>query len=574
MDRVKLKRWRTAPRIPPSDRNRLRDFHPVLAQILYNRGYSDPGEALRFLTGRLPDLNPFLLPDMNLAVTRIRQAIRAEDPIAVYGDFDTDGVTATALLVQALRALNAVVEPYIPHREEDGYGLNSSALMQMAQDGFRLVITVDCGIRSMQEVQDARAVGLDLIITDHHSVGVDLPDALAVVNPKRADNKYPETMLAGVGVAYRLADALFRAARSFGEPVGVTLEDLVDLVAVGTVADLAPLNSLENRALVIQGLAALNAARRPGLYALMEEAHLRPGKLKAINIGFGLGPRLNAAGRLEHASTAYELLTTDDFDQARVLASELQEINVRRQDETRLSEIVARELALRGLEGVDPPLLFAADESFLPGIVGLMAGRLAEEFYRPAVVVEINRATGECRGSCRSIPEFDILHALDQCADLMVRHGGHAQAAGFTVRLENLDDLRMRLFELAAEALWDDDLRPELDIDAEVPLDMLTIDLARELARLEPTGHLNPQPMLATYGVPVLDARPVGRDNAHLKLTLGEASLRLDAIAFRQGALTYDLPRRVDIAYHLEINEWNGRERPQLNVRDIRPSAV
>jgi single-stranded-DNA-specific exonuclease len=332
---------------------------------------------------------------MNRAVARIRQAIRAEEPIAVYGDFDTDGVTATALLVQALRALNAVVEPYIPHREEDGYGLNSSALMQMAQDGFRLVITVDCGIRSMQEVLDASAVGLDLIITDHHSVGVDLPDALAVVNPKRADNKYPETMLAGVG-GLRLADACFARRDRLASRSEFALEDLVDLVAVGTLADLAPPNSLENRVGYPRKTALM--CTPAGLYALFVEAHCGR-QAQAVNIGFGLGPRLNAAGRLEHASTAYELLTTDDFDQARSLASELQEINVRRQDEPRLSEIVARELAFRGLEGVDPPMLFAADESFLPGDCGLRQGGWRRNFYRQPCG-RINRATGECRGSC------------------------------------------------------------------------------------------------------------------------------------------------------------------------------
>ena len=572
MERVRVKRWRTAPRIPPSVEARLHGFHPVMAQVLYNRGYEDQAEAERFLNGEMPVVDPFLMPDMSRAVARIRQAIRDEEPIAVYGDFDTDGVTSTALVVQTLRAFNAVVEPYIPHRVDDGYGLNSSALMQMSQDGIRVVITVDCGIRAVQEILDANAVDLDVIVTDHHSVGPEMPKAYAVVNPKRSDSRYAEDMLAGVGVAYRLAEALFRAAESFGEEVGTNLEDLLDLVAVGTVADLAPLNRQENRALVIRGLDVLNSARRPGFYALMEVAHLRPGKLKASNIGFGLGPRLNAAGRLESAIAAYELLTTDDFDQATLLARELQDLNTRRQDETKLAEQLARELATLGMDDLEPPLLFAAHDSFLPGIVGLVAGRLAEEFYRPAIVVEINSDNGECRGSCRSIPEFDIVHALDQCADLLVRHGGHTQAAGFTVRHENLDDLRMRLYELAADALLDEELRPSIEIDVAVPVDYLTLDLAMELARLEPTGHKNPQPLLATYNVPVIDARPVGRDNAHLKLTLGESPMRLDAIAFRWGARAYDLPRRVDVVYHLEVNEWNGRRRPQLNIRDMKPA--
>ena len=574
MQRVQTKRWRLMPRIPPSAQNRLREFHPVMAQVLYNRGYTDAAEARRFLRGEMPDINPFQMPDMSKAVARIREAIRKQEPIAVYGDFDTDGVTSTALMVQTLRALGAYVEPYIPHRVEDGYGLNLSALMQMAQDGFRVVVTVDCGIRAVQQVRDGITVGLDIIVTDHHSIGPELPAAYAIVNPKRQDSKYPEDMLAGVGVAYRLAEALLRAAERAGEPVaGLSSTDLLDLVAIGTVADLAPLDRLENRALVLQGLDVINTARRPGVYALLDVAGLRPGRIKAENIGYALGPRLNAAGRIESAITAYELLITDDYNRAMNLAKELNELNMRRQFETREAEAKARELALQYMQDDDISLIFAADESFLPGVVGLVAGRLVDEFYRPAVVVE-KGGNGESHGSCRSIPEFNIVHALDQCADLLIRHGGHAQAAGFTVRNENLDALRERLMALAADALRGEDLRPALAVDAEVPIDWLTMDLAGELMCLEPTGHHNPSPLLMTRGIPVLDSRQVGRDNAHLKLTLGEPGFRLDAIVFRRGALASDLTRgvRVDLVYHLEINDWNGRRRVQLNVKDIRPS--
>ncbi len=570
MNQTLTRRWRIAPVIPPSVQRSLREYHPVVAQVLYNRGIVDAAAARQFLADETLDVNPFILAGMNRAVARIRQAIREQEPIAVYGDFDTDGVTATALLVQTLRALGGIVEPYIPHRVEEGYGLNTTALSMLAQDGFRLVITVDCGIRDNEAVADSISLGLDMIVTDHHSVGPELPPALAVIDPKREDCPFPEKMLAGVGVAYFLADALLRAAKAAGEPVTLDAEDMLDLVAIGTVADLVPLDRPLNRALVRRGLKVLNMARRPGLYALIDAAGLRPGQVTSTSIGFALGPRLNAAGRLESASQACELLLTNDVVEAVTLAKDLNDLNMRRQDETRLAQIKVRELALTELEG-DLPLIFAADRSFPSGLVGLVAGRLAEEFYRPAVVIEVGEE--ECRGSCRSIPEFDIVRALDACADLLIRHGGHSQAAGFSIRRENLFDLKDRLFHLAEEQLRGQELRPALMIDAEVPLEQITLELARALEQLEPFGHRNPQPLLMTTGVQVLDSRRVGKDGAHLKLTLGEMGFRVDAIAFRIGEQMDTLPRRVDVAYHLEVNEWNGRLKPQVNVRDIRPAS-
>jgi len=566
---MQFKRWRLMPRIPPSIQHRLREFHPVLAQVLYNRGYTEPGKARQFLNGEMPPSNPFRMADMSKAVARIRRAILRREPVAVYGDFDTDGVTATALLVQVLTALGADARPYIPHRVDEGYGLNSRALRELARQGVRVVITVDCGIRSIQEVRDGTAAGLDMIVTDHHAIGPELPPAYAVINPKREDCTYGEDMLAGVGIAYRLADALLRAAAASGKATpDLAVEDLLDLVAIGTVADLAPLDRLENRALVRQGLAVLNLARRPGVCALLDVAGLQPGKIKAINIGFVLGPRINAAGRLESAMAAYELLTASDYGQAVTLAQNLQTLNLRRQEFTRESEEAARDLALR--DGQDVPLIFAASREFLPGIVGLVAGRLVEEFYRPAVVVE--QGERESRGSCRSIQEFDIVHALDQCADLLVRHGGHTQAAGFTVKNENLPLLRERLMSIAAEALRGQDLRPALEVDAEVPIEALTLELAEDLERLEPTGHHNPPPLLMSRRLPVASSRPVGREGSHLKLSFGEAGWWLDGIAFGQGDWAPELPRLVDVVYHLEINEWNGRRKIQLNVQDIRPA--
>ena len=395
-----------------------------------------------FLAGLARVDNPFRLRGMNEAVERIRHAIRAWEPIAVYGDFDADGVTSTALMVQTLSALGADVRPYIPHRVDEGYGLNNGALAELKRDGVKLVITVDCGIRSVDEVAFANRLGLDMIITDHHSVGPKLPPALAVINPKRSDCDYPFRDLAGVGLAFKLAQGLLRSNLQVSIRRDLTVEldesDLLDLVALGTVADLAPLLG-ENRSLVTRGLDRLNQPQRPGLQALMKQAGLAPGQVTASTIGFVLGPRLNAAGRMEDARLAYELLQTEDVVKAAQLAGELDRLNARRKEITAQSlEAAQAQIEANGSDGY---LHLVAGEEFLAGIVGLVAGRLAEQYYRPALVVELGDL--QSRGSARSIAEFDITMALDRCADagLLVKHGGHAAAAGFTVENSKIDAL-------------------------------------------------------------------------------------------------------------------------------------
>lgn len=566
------KRWLVKPKAPPDLLARYEGLSPILAQVLYNRAFTNPHDALRFLRADLPDTNPFLMKGMNEAVARIRKAIKQRELIIVYGDFDADGVTATALLVQALRALGAVVKPYIPHRVDEGYGLNSEALLKLARIGAKVVVTVDCGIRSVVEVEDGKAAGLDMIVTDHHTPGAEIPNALAVINPKQEDCKYGEDMLAGVGIAYKLAEALFRVAKQMpksGQPE-VTLDDLIDLVAIGTVADLAPMNRVENRLLVRRGLEMINLAKRPGIRALIEVAALK-GVVNSTSIGFALGPRINAAGRLGSAMDAYKLLSASDPNEALALAQELQVLNQKRQELTRAAQHLIRERLMETGEH-EGYLIFASDKSFLPGIVGLVAGRLTEEFFRPAVILE--EGEHESRASCRSIPQFDITHALDQCADLLVRHGGHAQAAGFTILNKNIPALKARLTELAEQSLAGQDLRPTLDIDAEVDAAYFTLDLCNELTRLEPTGHDNSQPVLMTSGLRVQDYRTVGKTDDHLKLRLLRPGLPpVDAIGFGLGEWARSMPDCVDVAYYLEINEYNGNRSVQLNLQDIRPAA-
>jgi len=566
------KRWLLAEPANPQYLRRFRGLHPLLAQVLINRGLDSYQAATEFLYAKNVTYNPFDMPDMAKAVGRIRQAITRGEKIVIYGDFDADGVTSTALLMQTLRAFRANAEPYIPHRVDEGYGLNSPALLELAERGVSLVITVDCGIRSVEEVEDARAAGIDLIITDHHSLGPTLPDAFAVINCKRPG--YPEPMLAGVGVAFKLAQALIMADRNnrkYGKRKGhdpIDVADLMDLVALGTVADMMPLHHMENRVLVRRGLEKINTGQRPGIRALMDVAGVEPGKVSSTTIGFSLAPRINAAGRLDDAMIAYRLLASNSMEEAQEWAQTLQDLNTQRQNFTREAQSTIREQLE---DSTDLPLIFAAHEGFLPGIVGLVAGRLTEEFFRPTVVMELGE--DESRASCRSIPQFDITNALDQCADLLVRHGGHALAAGFTVANDNINALRERLSELAAEALAGQTLTPTLDIDAEVDVHQISEELISAVSLLEPFGNGNPLPVLMTRNVHVSECKTVGKDNRHLKLKLSRAGQPpLDAIGFGLGEWVAHMPQRIDIAYQLEINEWNGRRNIQANLQDIRPA--
>ncbi len=567
-------KWQVAPAVPAQTRQRLAHIPPVLLQVLYNRGLTDPAQIQAFLEGRyLQSTDPFLLADMEKAVARIEQAVAQNETIIVYGDFDADGVTATVLLTEALRGLGldrAQAQPYIPDRVDEGYGLNMEALRKLREKGASLVISVDCGIRSVAEVEHANAIGLDMIITDHHSLGPTLPPATAVINPRRPDSAYPEKRLAGVGIAYKLAQALRRAMpqrATFSE------EALLDLVAIGTVADLAPLLG-ENRKLVQDGLLVLNQARRPGIAALAEVARVQPGQVTAESIGFGLGPRINAAGRLAHAYTAARLLSAPNALLATQLAAELNALNRKRQQLT--AELSAKAEAMIQ---PDAPILIAADPSFASGVVGLVASRLAEANYRPTIVIE--QGEEESRGSCRSIPEFHMTEALDEVADLLLRHGGHAQAAGFTVRSADLPYFVARITEIAQDRLAQVNLTPTLTIDAEISINEVDWALLEMLSGLEPTGYANATPIFLSRGVEIISHRRVGHDGEHLQLRLSASNGRaassyriLPAIAFRQGAWAECLPQYIDLVYTLSVNEWRGERSLQLMVQDIRPAQA
>ena len=562
--------WRVSPLISEEVRAALRRWQdePVIQQLFFNRGLTTESEAMAFVQrSQLVAADVMLLPDMPAAVERLVAAIEQRDRIVIYGDYDVDGVTATALLVLHLQQYGADVHHYIPRRDLEGYGLNNPALEELAADGTKLVISVDCGVRSLAEADRARELGMDLIITDHHSVGETLPAAIAVINPKRPDHAYPERNLSGVGLAYKLAQALqLRLPLAASVP---QCETLLDLVALGSVADLAPLSG-ENRALVWRGLQRINEHPRAGIAALLVAARRRGSAVDAGTIAFQLGPRLNAAGRLDTALDAYRLLVTTDAAEAERLAQALELLNRDRQQQT--IEITQRALQQALAGGAEQLILFAVDETFNSGIVGLAAARVQEQAYRPVLVAQ--REPDQIRGSARSISEFHITEALDECADLLVRYGGHAVAAGFTLLPENWDAVVQRMRAVAESKLTGLTLRPQLRVDAEVSLADLTGRLARQMEFFEPTGYGNPAPVFAARNVSVASVRRMGADGQHLKLQLQHAgSASVEAVAFGEGAAADTMPRQIDVAFNLELNEWQGRRSVQLRLRDWQPAT-
>jgi single-stranded-DNA-specific exonuclease len=553
-----------APPPPPEAIQELSGYPPILRQILYNRGYRTHEQARLFLEAQSPpDSQPTNLLNLAKAVDRINYSIQQHENIVVYGDYDADGVTATALLVLALKAMGAEVREYIPNRFDEGYGLNLEAMRTLYEEGVNLIITVDCGIRSWDEAEYARSVGMDLIITDHHFPLDEIPSAFAVINPKQPGDIYPEKNLAGVGLAYKLVEAISLS----GQYQKLDSRDYLDLVALGTVADLVPLIG-ENRSLVRSGLEYIRQPIRQGLMALIGVSGLTPTRINTGDISFALAPRLNASGRLESALASLHLLTSQDPMEVGQLAQWLEIQNRDRQKIMR--DIQTRSEQKIIIDDQIPLLLFDADPEYNAGVVGLAASRLTEQYYRPSIIASIGEKY--TRGSCRSIPEFHITQALDQCKDLLEHHGGHAAAAGFTVSNELLQTLISRMQMIAKDQLGDLDLRPKIFAETEIPLSDLKPDLLKYLNWLQPTGMGNPTPIFMSSGLRVTRQKAIGADGAHLKLSVTDGKITYDAIAFRQGHWIAQLPPLIDMMYTFELNEFNGQVSLQLNVKDIRKS--
>ena len=555
-------RWNLLPPAPAQYLANTSGLPPLVAQLLYNRGITEPSRIRAFLTGdKCLSGNPFLLPDIHQATTRIYRALLSGEKIAIYGDFDVDGITGTALLVQGLSSLGGKVIPYIPHRLTEGYGLKTSTLESLQQQGISLVITVDCGITAIPEVKKAQKKGLDIVITDHHTPLPEIPPAVAAVDPKLPHSKYPFSELTGVGVAFKLLQALLK-----GMGKEKQADELMDFVALGTIADIAPLLG-ENRYLVQQGLKLINADPRPGLRELIAQTNLTIGSIDSESVSWVLAPRLNAAGRLAHAMTSYKLLMTDSTQEARQLSIWLDKKNAERQKLTTTALNKAREQILA--QGISS-LLIAGDKDYPIGIAGLVAGRISDEFYRPTIVIRTGNRTSS--GSCRSIPEFNIIQALNQCSSLLTQFGGHSQAAGFTLPTENLARLQQHLSQLATTQLEGVDLQPQLDIDAEVVLPDLAGDTFQAIQRLAPFGCGNPSPTFVSRRVEVVDCRTMGNNEDHLRLKLKQGDTIWNGVGFRLGEHLAEVSSPLDMVYNLEIDKWSGEERLRLNLLDFTPS--
>lgn len=566
--------WQLLPPAPPEFIAEVvahQKISPLTAQLVYNRGLKDLKQIEDFFKPSYTKLDdPFKIKGMDMAIERIKQALAKHERLAIYGDYDTDGVTACSLLVQFFRAVGADVVPRIPHRVDEGYGLNPNAIKRLADDGVTLIITVDCGVSNVAEVEYARELGVDVIITDHHRPPEILPQAVSILNVRQSDDSYDDKGLTGVGIAYHLVRAL---SQSGVRPLTLLKpNDLLDLVALGTIADVGPLRG-ENRILVRKGLEALRNSQRPGIIALIEAAGLRQSAVDGVAVGFALAPRINAAGRIDDAIIAYNLLLTEDLEEARTLAQELNRKNIERQQllATILSE--ARERVLK--ENLTAQkIMVLSGEGWTAGVVGLVAGRLCEEFNRPVLVLEEGLEIS--KGSARSIPSFNVIEALTDCADLLTRYGGHKQAAGFSIKTENIPALRSRLEAIADSRLASEDLQPHLAIDTVVTLDNFVEAYNAQLA-LAPFGNENPAPLFVSYNLAVREARPVGVEGAHLRLRLYDpkSGIAAEGIFFREGLRALDFPSgsKIDVVYSIEPNEFMGYTTLQMRVRDMRPAA-
>ena len=559
-----VRQWRRRV-APPPGFARAMDLPPLRAHLLYNRGITRPDAAASYLESDSSLLNDaLLLPDMETAVARLRRALSAGEVIGIFGDFDTDGVTATAILTLALRELGSEPVPYLPSRVSEGHGLNDGAVRSLRSRAVSLMVTVDCGSSSVHELQLARSLGIESIVTDHHTMPETLPDIVAVVNPRRSDSRFPYQGLTGAGLAYKLAEALYGA---LGQPMP---DHLLELAALGTVADVGPLTG-ENRYIVKHGLDRIRRTRHPGLTALIAKSGVTAETLDTESLSYRLIPRLNAAGRLSHAQMSLDLLLAPTPEEADAIAEQLDLQNDERRRLTAEAVAEAFEQVERN-GGQTPPLMFVQHEGWAPGILGLVAGRLSEANYRPAVAVSVGET--ESRGSARSIPEFDIIDALRRSDGLFDRFGGHPEAAGFTLPSERLPQLKRELIAHAERQLAGTTLAPSIVVDCEISpaaLDQGTLDFIESMA---PFGEANPPPLFVTRDARVVEARRVGSQGDHLKMRLAHSGRSWDAIAFDQGSRAVERGSRIDVVYTPGVDDWQGRQRLQLRVLDFRETRL
>jgi len=545
---------------------------PVIARLLCQRGFGDPESAARFLSPNLSQLHdPFRLAGMREAVDRLLSAIANRERIIIHGDYDVDGITSTVMLRRALELLGADVSHFVPDRVKDGYGLQPATIDRLHALGARLIVSVDCGIRATDAALRARALGIDLIITDHHEPEADLPPALAVINPKRADCSYPEKYLAGVGVALKLVQALLQAS---GRPPD-SLSHFVKIAAIGTLADVVPLVG-ENRIIAHHGLASLSAGpHAAGLEALLEESGLLGRRIDSFHVGFVLGPRLNAAGRMGSADIALDLLLMKGRDgdvktRARALARQLSDENTKRQEQEAAIVTEARRAVDKDPEVGAHNVLIVAGEGWHRGVIGIVASKLVDAYYKPAMVLSIE--DGVAHGSARSIPGFDMLAGLEHCSDLFLRFGGHKLAAGVTLEASRVGEFRRRLSAWANDKLGPDDLIPRLRIDAPMGLREISAAVIEGLARLGPFGAANPKPIFRASPISLMEP-PRKLKDRHLALLVKQDGRSFRALAWRSADREPFLTANrasLELAYSLEQGDYRGEKTTELHVADVR----
>ena len=536
-------------------------YAPLAAMVLASRGIGDDRQARAYLDCNAPLLDPFLMTDMDKAAGRVGLAMSRGEKIAVFGDYDVDGITATCLLTDFLRRHGADVVSYIPGRLEEGYGLNPIAIHQLYAEGVKLIVTVDCGITAVSEAELCKQLGIDLVITDHHECKQTLPAAVAVVDPHRPDGGYPHKNLSGVGVAFKLASALCGSQET-------VLEEYADMVCLGTVADVMPLQG-ENRVFVARGLESLAHTKRPGIAALMAECGCAPETVSASSIGFMLAPRINAAGRMGQIDLAVELFLTDDPDKAAEAARGLCELN--RQRQAVESEIYRQAVSMLPM-GKPPEAIVLADESWHQGVVGIVASRIAEEYACPTFLICLDGEHG--KASSRSHGGFNLFASLSALSPLLESYGGHELAAGFTISRANIPEFRRQICALAAQYYTDDVPRTVLDVDCAVSPELLTLHNVDSLQMLEPCGNGCPKPVLMMKNLTIDRISMVG-GGRHMRLRLCSGHTYLNAIYFSANPQTVSIQPGdlVDVAFTPQVNEFRGTRTVQMNVIDIRPSC-
>ena len=550
----------------------LPKIHPVVLSILFKRGIDSQEKIENFFDVSYEKglFDPFLFSDMKKAVERIGKAKKNKESVAIFGDYDADGVTSSAIIKETLDNLGIESVVYIPDRKLEGYGMNFSAIEEFKKQNVKLIITVDCGITNHEEVEKANEYGIDIIITDHHHVPSVIPKAFAIINPHQKDSNYPFSGLAGVGVAFKLVQAIYQ--KFFPDKIQ-QLKWMIDLVSIGTVADCVPLTS-ENRTIVKFGLIVLSKTKRPGLLEIFQVARLEVNENNVPDthkISFQIAPRINAAGRMDHANTAFNLIRENDQVKARGLALELEGNNQARQKET--GRIVEEIRILANNMFKDKKFIFAVSPHFPTGIVGLSAGRIADEFNKPTAV--LNKGEDESTGSFRSIPQVNIIETIEKCSDLLVKFGGHSQAAGVTVKNENLNKFFEKLNNIIEEELKDKDITPILEIDSEIFPKDLDFELTKALKEFEPFGEGNREPIFLMKNLLVEDLRKVGNGEKHLKLLLkaqdGTPKI-FEAIGFNMtnGFSHLQVGDKADFVFTISEDNWNGNKKIQLKLMDLK----